>query len=643
MKQKQTLILSAAIAGSLVLGLGLGRLSFSGKSADLHENHAHSANEVGETSEAEAKPTIWTCSMHPQVRQNEPGNCPICGMDLIPLAEDHGSDPGPRALSMSESSRALAEIETSTVTRGFPEMTVRIVGLLDYDETRDKSLSARFPARIDRLYVNFTGIQVEKGEHLAEVYSPELLTAQRELITAYRNDPNGSITAAAREKLRLWDLLPEQIEEILERGSASDHFELRAPTGGVVVAKHIKEGDYVKTGEPLFRIVDLGVLWLNLQAYESDLPWLRYGQTVQFNVAAYPGETFTGQIAFIEPELDRRTRTVSVRVNVPNPKARLKPGMFARGAVKVRIAENGEVYAPELAGKWISPMHPEVIEDQPGPCPICGMDLVPAESLGFVDSSEGEAPVVVPTSAVLRTGKRAVVYVKVPNADRPTYEGREIVLGPRAGNAFVVATGLEPGDEVVTHGAFKIDSALQIQAKPSMMSEDMGPGARDEGSRVEGHGTGEVGLMITGEMLAELLPGYLALQEALASDDLDRAQAALRDMMKVTGHHGPLPDLLHEMLAAKDLKGLRQPHFETLSDAFIVAATSVGDTLDGTLYQMHCPMAQDGKGADWLQSTDDLKNPYFGAMMLKCGEIKGTLGEGRRSGDEGRGAKEVAP
>ncbi|HKK19785.1 MAG TPA: efflux RND transporter periplasmic adaptor subunit, partial [Opitutales bacterium] len=327
-------------------------------------------------------PQTWTCSMHPQIQQAEPGDCPICGMDLIPLEEDEGDASGPREMSMSEASRALADIQTTEIIQAYPEAEIRLVGKLDYDETKVKSLSARFPARIDELFVNFTGIRVNKGEHLAKVYSPELLTAQRELLSAHRADPDGSITRAAREKLRLWDLLPSQIDAIIENGEAKDHFVLKAPIGGVVVAKHIKEGDYVKTGEPLFRIVDLSVLWADLDAYESDLPWLRFGQDVSFTVESFPGETFHGQIVFIEPEVDRKTRTVPIRVNVPNEDRRLKPGMFVRAVVASRLAEDGKVYAPEYAGKWISPMHPEVVKDHPGQCDVCGMDLVPAEELG---------------------------------------------------------------------------------------------------------------------------------------------------------------------------------------------------------------------------------------------------------------------
>jgi len=567
-----------------------------------------------------SSPQTWTCSMHPQIQQPEPGDCPICGMDLIPLKEEDGAGSGPREMSMSETSRALADIQTTEIAQTYPEAKIQLVGKLDYDETREKSLSARFPARIDELFVNYTGIPVNQGEHLAKVYSPELLTAQRELITSHRADPDSSITRAAREKLRLWDLLPAQIDAIIESGEAKDHFVLKAPIGGVVAAKHIKEGDYVKTGEPLFRIVDLSVLWAELDAYESDLPWLRFGQDVSFTVESFPGKTFHGQIAFIEPEVDRKTRTVPIRVNVANRDRRLKPGMFVRAVVASRIAEDGKVYAPEFAGKWISPMHPEVIKDHPGQCDVCGMDLVPAEELGYVDNENEPAPVVVPASAVLRTGKRAVVYVEKPDADRPTYEGREIVLGPRAGDVFLVASGLEAGERVVTNGAFKIDSALQIQAKPSMMSE------AGHGARGAGHGAREKNQTsipnITEKEFDAILPHYLSLHKALADDDLNAAKGTLKKLMAVTGHEDLLAKVIHDMMAAANLDGIRRPHFETLSNALITAAKESPAAMPENLMIMHCPMVYGDRGADWLQTSEPLLNPYFGASMLKCGEVR---------------------
>lgn len=616
--------------GLFIAGLGLGRYLFPAATVVDNAPHIHFASS-GDT--AEQLPAIWTCSMHPQIQQPEAGSCPICGMALIPLENDSGNDDSPRSMSMSESSRALAEIQTTPVVRQFPEMYVRLVGKLAYDETRVKSLTARFPARIDELYVNFTGVKVQAGEHLAKVYSPELLTAQRELLSGYKRDPNGSITRAARGKLRLWGLLPYQIDSIIKKGKARDHFVLRAPIGGVVVSQNVKEGDYVKVGSPFFRIVDLSELWLKLDAYESDITWLRYGQEVQFSVEAFPGEQFQGRIAFIEPEVDRKTRTVSIRVNVTNREGRLKPGMFARGDVAVKMAEGGRVFAPEFSGKWISPMHPEIVKDGPGQCDVCGMDLVPAEELGYVENEEVAKPLIIPDSAVLRTGKRAVVYVAQETAKRPTYEGREVVLGPRAGNYFIVKGGLGENERVVSNGAFKIDSALQIQAKPSMMNPQGGATAsvHDHGdsstatAMAETKEEGVASLDISDKQVAELLPPYLALQAALAGDDFDAARAGLQAMMAVTGHSGALPELLHTMLAAESLDDIRRPHFETLSNALIAAVKADTELLNDELLIMHCPMAFGDHGADWLQTSEPLQNPYFGAMMLTCGDVKERL------------------
>ena len=582
----------------LIIGILIGKAL---PRKDSHGQHQHTEG------------STWTCSMHPQIQLPKFGKCPICAMDLIPLRQGGIQDGSSRVLTMSQSARALAEIQTTTVRKDFPEMEVRLVGKIDFDETREKSLTARFPARIEKLFVNYTGIPVKAGEHLAVVYSPDLLSAQREFLTAHKSNPESSITRAAREKLRLWDLLPEQIEEILQKGEASDHFVLKAPTSGIVISKNVKEGDYIKTGQPLFRIVDLSVLWVYLDAFESDLPWLRYGQSVEFSVEAIPGETFHGQIAFIDPELNRTTRTASVRVTIPDPDPRLKPGMFVRGLVKSRLADHGKVYAPELAGKWISPMHPEIISDKPGKCEVCGMDLVQVDTLGYFDQDAEDAPLIIPTSSALRTGKRAIVYVEKPNAPNPTYEGRQVLLGPKAGELFIVKKGLKEGEKVVTNGAFKIDSALQIRAQPSMMN----PGDSQIPQKPE--------ISIPLEVAVKIWKPYLTLQQALVEDDLPAAKTHLQSLMKVTGHEGELPDLLHKMLEADSLDALRKPHFETLSNALIAAAKANPDSFDGDLFIMHCPMVYGKQGADWLQGDDKLLNPYFGARMLRCGKMKVNL------------------
>ncbi|WFB34442.1 efflux RND transporter periplasmic adaptor subunit [Kiritimatiellota bacterium B12222] len=611
MKKMKSISIMAVL---LSLGLFLGRYVLPVTTDRDHESAVPILTEAH---------TIWTCSMHPQIQQTEPGSCPICGMDLIPLESDADSDTGPRTLKMSKSAIALAEIQTTEVMRAYPEATVRLVGKLDYDETKVKSITARFPARIDQLFVNYTGITVKKGDHLADVYSPELLSAQREFLSSVHSNPGSSISKAAREKLRLWDLLPDQIDAILENGEPSDHFILKAPMGGVVITKNVKEGDYIKTGESLFRIVDLSSLWLNMDAYESELTWLRYGQEVNFSVEAFPGKSFSGKIVFIEPEVNRKTRTVTIRVNVDNQERDLKPGMFAKGEVQMLMAQAGQVYIPEFAGKWISPMHPEIVKDGPGECDVCGMDLVPAETLGYVNEHPESAPLVIPSSAVLRTGKRAVVYVESVHTEHPQFEGREIVLGPKAGDMYVVVSGLQEGERVVTHGAFKIDSSLQIQAKPSMMN----PQSESLHSTTDPHAGSNLMPQINIEDLEKLLPFYLKMQTALSQDELPKAKAQAKAMMELTGHRGALSELLHHMTAAENIDSFRKPYFDHLSQAFIAAIADSPAQEIQPLYRMNCPMVYGNTGADWLQATDELRNPYFGSAMLSCGEITETFGK----------------
>lgn len=433
-----------------------------------------------------SQPTIWTCSMHPQIRQPKPGKCPICFMDLIPLNVSTPAGAGPRQLVVSEEAAKLMEVETATVQRKFVAVEVRMVGKIDFDETQVKNITAWVPGRIDRLYVDFTGITVNKGDHLVELYSPQLISAQAELLQSVK--AAGSVGAessdliktttsatlqAAREKLHLLGLTDRQISEIETSGKPASHITIYSPMSGIVIQKNATEGMYVDTGTSIYTMADLSKLWVKLDAYESDLVWIRYGQEVEIITEAYPGEVFKGRIIFIDPILNDKTRTVKLRVNVDNSQGRLKPQMFVRAVVKSNIAEGGRVMAPEMAGKWICPMHPDIVKDARGPCDICGMDLVTTESLGYVKADAGtQAPLVIPASAPLITGRRAIVYVRVPNAEKPTYEGKEIALGPRASDYYIVESGLAEGETIVTKGSFKIDSALQIQAKPSMMNPE---------------------------------------------------------------------------------------------------------------------------------------------------------------------------
>jgi len=459
------IVLIAFVLGYLIRGWRV--------SSQLNTEHIHAAQD---------KEQVWTCSMHPQIRQPKPGKCPICFMDLVPV--DSGGDVGAREITFSQDALKLMEIQTSPVERKFVEAQIRMVGKVDYDETRLKHITAWVPGRIDRLYVDFTGTQVIKGDHMVYLYSPELISAQAEFLQAAKSVQNikpdsselikRSIRAmleAASEKLRLLGLTEKQIETIEKTGQPTDYITIYAPIGGIVINKHVTEGTYVQTGTKVYTIADLSQLWVQLDAYESDMMWIRYGQEVEFTTEAYPGEVFKGQISFISPTVNPKTRTIKVRLNVSNPEEKLKPDMFVRAIVRSKIASGGKVMDADMAGKWICPMHPSVVKETTGKCDICQMNLVTTESLGYVKAElPDQAPLVIPATAALITGKRAVVYVRKPNAEKPTFEGREVVLGPRAGDYYLVKEGLTEGEVVVSKGNFKIDSALQIQAKPSMMS-----------------------------------------------------------------------------------------------------------------------------------------------------------------------------
>jgi Cu(I)/Ag(I) efflux system membrane fusion protein len=405
-------------------------------------------------------------------------------MDLIPEVAQDGTV-GERQIAFSQEALKLMEVQTTLVERKFVEAEIRMVGKVDFDETRVKNITAWVPGRIDRLYVDFTGITVNKGDHMVDLYSPELISAQAELLQALKSvggikDNTSDIMKrttlatleASRDKLRLLGLAQAQIDKIESAGKPVTHITVYSPMGGIVIHKHATEGMYVNTGTPIYTLADLSRLWIKLDAYESDLPWIRYGQEVEFLTEAYPGQVFKGKISFRDPILDDKTRTVKVRLNVDNLDGKLKPGMFVRGVLRAKVALGGAAMDPELAGKWICPMHPSVVKDQRGTCDICEMDLVATESLFATANEPNEPPLVIPATAPLITGRRAVVYVRVPDADKPTFEGREVVLGPRAADYYLVKEGLAEGEIVVTNGNFKIDSALQIQAKPSMMSAE---------------------------------------------------------------------------------------------------------------------------------------------------------------------------
>jgi Cu(I)/Ag(I) efflux system membrane fusion protein len=433
--------------------------------------------------QAEAQ-TEWTCSMHPQIREDKPGKCRLCDMDLIPLVPDADGG-GARVITFSPEAIKLMEIQTSVVERKALSHQVRLVGKIALDETRTKAITAWVPGRIERLFVDYTGIEVRAGDHMVELYSPELITAQAEFLQSIQSAQglagSSELVAnsirqtlqAAREKLALLGLTEKQIADIETAGKPLDRLTIYAPMGGIVIDKKATEGTYVKTGTPIYTIADLSKLWVLMDAYESDLAWIQYGQAVEFSTPSLPGQVFSGRVSFISPVLNDQTRSVKVRAVLDNTESKLKPNMLVSAFVKTPVTEQGPAMATDLVGKWICPMHGQIVKDAAGACDICGMDLVAAESLGLTKEMDSMPPLVVPASAALITGRaldKAVVYVQVEGADKPTFVGKEVTLGPRAGGYYIVRSGLMEGERVVTNGNFKIDSEMQIRAKPSMMT-----------------------------------------------------------------------------------------------------------------------------------------------------------------------------
>ncbi|MEN8006613.1 MAG: efflux RND transporter periplasmic adaptor subunit [Candidatus Krumholzibacteriota bacterium] len=590
------------VAVLLVAAFGLGFLLRGGGDGGEPDDSKTALPEV-------AAPQRWTCSMHPQIiLPTNDQKCPICFMDLIPLEEESGAHVAPGDLSLSEAAAALADIATDKVRREFVAREIRLVGKVSADETRTRTITARVGGRLDRLFVDATGQTVTRGMELAEIYSPELYSAQAELQTAAgalaAAEKAGAATAGARanlrsaaERLRLWGMDEQQIQAIMAGEGISDHLVVRAPVGGVVVSRQATQGDYVKTGGILYTIADLSGVWVTLDAFESDVAWLREDQPVAFTARAYPGREFQGDILFIDPVLDERTRTVEIRVAVDNTAGLLKPGMLVTGRVSVTVDAYGN--------------------------PV-------------VDPETAVPPLVIPASAPLLTGDRAVVYVRLPGNGDPVFTGRNVVLGPRAGDVYFVVSGLSEGESVVTRGNFKIDSALQIQARTSMMN----PAGHEA---LNGLAPLEPGPCF-GQGLKKVLQAYYPLQTALAADDDAAARAAAGEVKAAADNldcdTADLPRSGAELwsrleTALRDAAGRtasadniarRRQAFESLSDNLWNALARFGAGSGETVRRFHCPMAFDNDGAFWIQQEKTTANPYYGAMMLRCGSQEEVLG-----------------
>lgn len=571
------------IVAALIAGLALGYILFRGNEPEAHV-HA-----PVETAEGE---TIWTCSMHPQIRQPEPGLCPICEMDLIPLDNQASSDP--MVLEMTTEAVRLMDIQTTTVgaADGKGAKILRLNGKIKTDERRAAMQVAHVPGRIEQLFVTFTGERVRKGQRLATIYSPDLISAQRELIEAAKmQDISPELLAAARQKLAYWRIPAATIDRIIENGQIQETFTVSADFSGVVTERMIAVGDYVQRGEPLFAITDLSRLWIELDAYEEDLAEVAVGDRITFTTPGVPGEVFSTRITYIDPLIDPQTRTAVVRAEVNNTNGRLKPEMLVRAQLQTQLERPGD----------------EVLS--------------------------------VPKSAVMWTGKRSVVYVRIPDTAIPSFEFREVVLGEVSGDNYLILEGLAPGEEVVTNGAFTIDAAAQLNNNRSMMNRKVNMPGQDMVVMEKPDFSESVDGAFQ-RQLTEAVAQYVALKDVLVSSDAKAASAEAAglikalsavDVMLLTGEARDywarqvdgMQDHTARIQQLTELEEQRA-QFDYLSRLMVPTVQAFG-VAGRKVYVQHCPMANDNNGADWLSYEDQIRNPYFGDRMLKCGMVTDTI------------------
>ncbi len=648
----------------IIITLGIGILAgflISEKETEISPLHQKTTKESTENI------LFWTCSMHPQIKQDGPGRCPICSMDLIPMKEDAGGG-GKASLKLGERARQLAAVKTEPV--GYKELTKSIytVGKINYDESKVSHVTSWTGGRIDKLYVNFTGTIVQKNEHLVFIYSPELVSAQNEYLIAYKGlktlqkssiretvAGSTSLLKNTRDRLLLWGITEDQIKKLEQTQKTETSLTIYAPTGGTVIDKNVFEGMYVKTGDRLFTIADLSRVWLYLDIYEYDLPWIMYGQDVEVSTESFPGEVFHGTVVFIDPFLDEDTRAVRVRVNMDNRDGKLKPGMFANAVIKARFGANGIIFDPDIAGKYMCPMHPDITSDQPDNCPECGMRLEPVGKrqqsgfgmkgmdMGISESSlhNHQGVLSVPHSAVLYTGLRNVVYVEKQEAN---YEPREVKLGPKADGYYHVIAGLKLGERVVTKGNFLIDSQMQLLGKPSLLfAEGSGFNERD------GKEDKMPDSVLTDytfdapqfrDAISRIIDVYFSIRTRLANDSMDGIEKSILSMeekvKKIKGNNLDLPENVYKELMKKfahmdhQLADMSGKSLDETREAFKNISKNLREYVEEFHYRLKetkkvyiffCPMAE----ASWVQENGEIGNPYFGSKMLNCGTLENEI------------------
>ncbi|MGJ5640577.1 efflux RND transporter periplasmic adaptor subunit [Formosa sp. S-31] len=581
---------SIYIVLALLAGLGLGYFIF-GKTSETPK------------SDSENKETLhghgvekWTCSMHPQIFSGEPGNCPICGMTLIPMEQD-AEGVTAQQFKLTKNAEALANITTTTIgSSTAPVATLVLSGTITENADKVYVQPAHFNGRIERLYITSVGQEVRKGQLVASIYSPELIKAQQELITAYKlKSAQPKLYEAVKAKFKNWMITDAQLDDIVKSGELKEQFKIYSHVSGTVSEISVNEGDHIMDAKAIFKVADLSTVWAEFDAYENQIAFLKTGQTLEMRSKAFGDNTVKAKIDFIDPVLNANTRTVKVRVVLNNTKGMWRPGMFVEGQLQ--------------------------------------------------DSNvQEDAAISLPASAVLWTGKRSVVYVKV-QPDAPVFEMRNIELGTKTGETYRVISGLQAGDVVVTHGAFTVDAAAQLQGKTSMMNQSDSSQRTKKTMTFQEKGSVEPFVVpkTFRKEINKLLEGYLEFKDALVADDFEASKKAAKSLklrleqidLKSVQSNTDILEYVNEM---KSMMLSELGHVETSSDItmvrqqFLVISNQMQNMLehfgtDKTVYVQFCPMANANAGGYWLSLEEDIRNPYFGAAMLTCGENNKILGK----------------
>ncbi len=408
-------LLVGLLAGYLIFGSSYTNGAAVKDTSDMSGSHDHS----GETAEQ-----MWTCSMHPQIMLPEPGDCPICGMDLIP-AEAGADGLAMNEIKMSKNAMALANIRTTIVGNEMADSEAIISLSGKITENRDETATqpAHFDGRVEQLYVKSLGEKVYRGQKVATIYSPALVAAQQELITTSKlKESQPQLYNAVRNKFRNWMIHGDVLDKIERTGEVVEQFPIYSHVSGIVTDISVNEGAHIMDGMPIFKVSNLNSVWAEFDAYENQISQFKKGQKIKVVSNAYPNKEFDARVSFIDPVLNTRTRTVTVRAELNNKEGLFKPGMFVTGQVESK------------------------------------------------SNSSRSNQLKIPASAVLWTGERSLVYVKT-NSNEPLFQMQEVTLGNRNGDTYTVISGLEDGDEIVSHGTFTVDAAAQLQGKKSMMNQ----------------------------------------------------------------------------------------------------------------------------------------------------------------------------